>query len=309
MIHQECVVGIDVGKVTHEAWVAPEGRRLRGRTDALATFVADIAAVAPAAVALEATGGYERALADALHSAGIVVYILPPVRVRAFARAQGQLGKTDQLDATLIAKAFIACQARLQPYVPSPARDALSEMAAHRRRLAEERSGLVSQLDTIAEPVVRRMIRARLAGIARALLVLERTIRDRINADPGFARTHRQLIAVKGVGPVLAATLIADMPELGAISSKAAAALVGVAPHARQSGKSQRSGRCQGGRKHLRDILYMATLSAIKTKTGHIADFYKRLRTNGKPFKVAIVAAMRKLITILNATLKASTVA
>lgn len=301
MIHQDRVIGIDVGKRTHEAWMWPHGQRLRGRADTLTAFVAEIAALAPRAVALEATGGYERPLADALHAAGLTVYILPPARVRAFARASGQLAKTDRLDAALIARAFLACSTRLHAHQPSPARDGLSQLAAQRRRLREEQSGLTSQLDTLAEPLVRRMVRARLAAIARQIVLLDREIARRIGENPAFAYTYRTLVAVKGVGPVLASSLIADMPELGRITGKAAAALLGVAPHARQSGSSRRAGRCGGGRKHLRDILYMATLSAIKTGSGNLAECYTRLRQAGKPAKLAIVAAMRKLITILNA--------
>ena len=301
MIHQDRVIGIDVGKHVHEAWVWPEAVRLRGRAEALAAFVGGIVALAPAAVALEATGGYERPLAAALAAAGLVVYILPPARVRAFARAQGQLAKTDRLDAALIARAFLACRERLHPHQPSPEREALGELAALRRRLVEEQAGLTSRLDTVAEPLVRRLIRARLASIARQLVLLAREMRQRIAAHPDFARAYDRLTAVKGVGPVLAASLIADMPELGRISGKAAAALLGVAPHARQSGNARRAGRCQGGRKHLRDILYMAALSAIKTQDGELASFYQRLRHAGKPAKLAIVAVMRKLITTLNA--------
>lgn len=301
MIHEDRVIGIDVGKRVHEAWVWPDQRRLKGGADTLAAFVAEIAGLAPRAVALEATGGYERPLADALHAAGLTVYILPPARVRAFARAGGQLAKTDQLDAQLIARAFLGCGARLHPHQPSPARDAISQLTAQRRRVREEQSGLTSQLDTLAEPLVRRMVRARLATIARQVILLDREIARRIADDPEFTRTFRTLTAVKGVGPVLASSLIADMPELGRITGKAAAALIGVAPHARQSGASRRAGRCGGGRKHLRDILYMATLSAIKTGSGNLAEFYARLRQAGKPAKLAIVAAMRKLITTLNA--------
>jgi transposase len=301
MIHQDRVIGIDVGKRVHEAWVWPEERRLRGRADTLAAFVAEIAALAPRAIALEATGGYERPLADALHAAGLTVYILPPARVRAFARAGGQLAKTDKLDAALIARAYLACGAKLHPHQPSPGRDGLSQLLAQRRRLREEQSGLSSQLDTLVEPLVRRMVRQRLATIDRQIILIDREIARRIADDPAFTRSYRTLTAVKGVGPVLASSLIADMPELGHITGKAAAALLGVAPHARQSGASRRAGRCGGGRKHLRDILYMATLSAIKTGSGNLAEFYTRLRAAGKPAKLAITAAMRKLITTLNA--------
>lgn len=114
-------------------------------------------------------------------------------------------------------------------------------------------------------------------------------------------RRYERLCQVRGVGPVLATALLADLPELGMGSAKAIAALVGVAPHARQSGASSKPGRCSGGRKHLRDIAYMAVLSAIKAKDPTLAGFYQRLRGKGKPFKLAMVATIRKLVTILNA--------
>lgn len=302
MIHQT-IVGIDISKARLDVHLHPTGEAFgvaNGKAG-IAALVRRLVALAPQAVGLEASGGYEQPLARALHGAGLRVIILPPARVRSFARAIGVEAKTDALDAGVIARCLVAVGDRLKPYAPDPAGDRLGALAAHRRRLVAERNGLASQLDTIEEPLVRRMIRARLASIAHAILVLDKTMQMLLDAEAHLGRRFRRLTAVKGVGPVLATSLVADMPELGRISAKAAAALVGVAPHARQSGNTNRPGRCRGGRKHLRDILYMATLSAVRTKDSPVAAFYKRLRTNGKPFKLALVAAMRKLLSILNA--------
>jgi transposase len=305
MLHERTFVGIDISKTRFDVHIHPSGGRSGAASSAagIAGLVKRLAALAPAAIGLEASGGYERPLARALHAAGLKVYILPPARVRAFARAIGQAAKTDALDAAMIARCLEAGHDRLEPYAPDPERDRLSALGAHRRRLVAERSGLTSQLDTVAEPLVRRMIQARLRSIALGLALLDKAMRALIEAS-GLKRRFDRLPQVKGVGPVLAAALLADMPELGRIPAKAAAALIGVAPHARQSGASNRQGRCAGGRKALRDILYMAALSAVTARDQTLSNFYKRLRENGKPFKLALVATMRKLITILNAIAK-----
>jgi transposase len=302
MIHQT-IVGIDISKARLDVHLHPSGEAFsvaNGKAG-ITTLVRRLITPAPQAVGLEASGGYEQPLARALHAAGITVFILPPARVRSFARAIGIEAKTDALDAGVIARCLAATGDRLRPYAPDPACERLSALAAHRRRLIAERTGLASQLDTIDEPLVRRMIGARLRSIAHAILVLDKEMQALLDAEHRLGRRFQCLTAVKGVGPVLATGLVADMPELGRISAKAAAALVGVAPHARQSGNTTRPGRCRGGRKHLRDILYMATLSAVRIPDSPVAAFYKRLRANGKPFKLALVAAMRKLLSILNA--------
>ncbi|MES2045164.1 MAG: IS110 family transposase [Pseudomonadota bacterium] len=302
MIHAGLIVGIDVSKARLDVHVHPSGEHwssANGRAG-IAGLAKRLAGLMPAAVGMEASGGYEQALAHALHAAGFDVHILPPARVRAFARAIGQGAKTDALDAMMIARCLEASRDRLVRYAPDPARERLSALGTHRRRLIAERNGLASQLDTIAEPVVRRMIQARLRSIALGLACLDKAVRTLLAATPRLQRQVDRLCQAKGVGPVLAGALVADMTELGHISAKAAAALIGDAPHARQSGASARPGRC-GGRKALRDILYMATLSAIKARDPILASFYKRLREKGKPFKLTLVAVMRKMITILNA--------
>lgn len=303
MIHEPSFIGIDASKLRFDGYAHPSGARLSsgGSPGDIAALTRRLVALGPVAVGLEASGGYERRLADSLHAAGLEVHILPPARVRGFARAVGQIAKTDVIDAAMIAQYLAATHHRLTPYAPDPARSRLSALAAHRRRLVAEKSGLASQLDTVDEPIVRGMIEARLRTIAQDVATLDKAVRDLLAATAGLARRHRRLCQVAGVGPIFATALLADLPELGHVSPKIAAALVGVAPHARQSGASRRPGRCAGGRKHLRDIAYMGVLSAIKAQDPVLATFYKRLRNNGKPFKLAMVATMRKLITILNA--------
>lgn len=306
MIDQNCFVGIDVSKTHLDIHVHPGGQQWRCGSSLLemAQLARRLAALRPVAVGLEASGGYEARLADSLHGAGLKVHVLPPGRVRSFARGIGQLAKTDRIDAAMIARHLMAVHADLCPYTPDPVRRSLHAITAHRRRLLGERSALISQLDTMDEPLVRAMIEERMASIAQNITRLDAAIAHLLDGAPHLRQRQARLRQVTGVGPVLASALLADMPELGKVSAKVAAALIGVAPYARQSGASDRNGRCTGGRKHLRDIAYMAVLSAIKVKDPVLCAFYHRLRARGKPFKIAMIATVRKLITILNAIAK-----
>lgn len=306
MVHQIIFVGIDVCKHRFDLYLHPLGQHLHFGTgpDQIAALCDRLAGLGAVKVGLEATGGYEEALAIGLVQAGFETYILAPARVRFYAQGQHENTKTDTLDAAMIARCLEANQARLHPFRPDPDRLRLRALGAHRRRLLAERSGLSGQLDTIAEPMVREMIAARLDTIARDVAMLDKAMATTIAHKPTLARQQSRLRQVSGVGPVLATALLADMPELGQVSAKVAAALLGVAPYARQSGKGRRPGQCMGGRKHLRDIAYMGVLSAIKSNDPVLAGFYRRLRARGKPFKLAMVATIRKLITILNAIAK-----
>lgn len=303
MIPQNWIVGIDVSKTHLDIHVHPSGQlwRCGASRSEIAALAERLVRLAPMAVGLEASGGYEQGLAEALHAAGLRVHILPPARVRSFAVSIGQLAKTDRIDAGVIARYLAAVHADLTPYAPDPARQSLHALSAHRRRLLAEKSGLVSQLDTIKEPLVRTLIEERLASIAQAIKTIEAAVAALLARTPHLQQRQARLRQVPGVGPVFATALLADMPELGQVSAKVAAALLGVAPYARQSGASHHGGRCMGGRKHLRDIAYMAVLSAIKVRDPVLGGFYQKLRARGKPFKLALIATVRKLITILNA--------
>ena len=187
---------------------------------------------------------------------------------------------------------------------PDQARERIRELEHYRRMLQEEDKALKSLLDTTREPTVRRLLAKRRVVILSQIKTLAAEIKAQIAADPGLARLAARLMSIDGVGPVFTATLIANLKELGHTSSKKLASLVGLAPHPRQSGKTNPGGKCSGGRKPVRDVAYMATLSAIKARMPHLYPFYKRLRANGKPFKVALIAAMRKFLTILNAIIR-----
>lgn len=309
MIADESVAGIDVSKQRLDVHIAPSGRRLSlaNTGKGHAQLIARLRQLAVQRVGLEASGGYERAVVRALSEAGLATHVLPPARVRALARAMGTLAKTDPIDAAMIARYLLVVPD--QPaHRPDRARERLDELASLRRQLIAERNKLASRLDIASEPLVRRILARLQQNVLGNIARLDAEIASHIRSTPLKAR-YDILIAVPGVGPVLAATLLCDLPELGAANPKQLASLVGVAPHARQSGRTTRPGQCTGGRATVRNVLYMATLSALKAKVPALRPFYDRLRANGKPFKLAINATMRKFITILNAIVKQSTVA
>ena len=306
MITELQYVGIDVSKLRLDVHVHPPGEAFSSgncRTGLL-TLIAQLRHRNIAAVGLEASGGYEREAANLLVQAGFTVHILDPAQVRAFARSMKTRAKTDPIDAAMIARYVAAAHDVLIVHRPDAGLESVAVLNMYRRKLVEERNGLRSLLETMTEPMVRRSLDRRMTVIGRELLVLEREIKTRLAASPSLAARSCLLRAVPGVGPVLTATLIAELPELGHIGAKRIASLAGVAPHARQSGQTDRGGKCSGGRKPVRDVLYMATLSAIKAKMPHLEPFYSRLRKAGKPFKKALVAAMRKFLTIINAIVR-----
>jgi transposase len=310
-------VGIDVAKARLDVHLHPAGTRFAVANDraGLKALLARLAALSSRAdggaadgtrltVGFEASGGYERHLARALWRAGLRAIRLDPAQVRAFARAGRRRAKTDPIDAETIARCLAAFADRLPAYAPDEAAERLAEHVAERARLVAEAAALDGYRDTRDGPFVRRLIDARRRLLAAQLVLLDRQIARLIAADPRLAARARLITSAPGAGPVLAATLLARLPELGHLDGGRIAALVGVAPHARQSGGTDRGGLCRGGRADVRRVLYMATPSAVRCRAGRIRAFYDRLRAAGKPAKLAIVAAMRKFLTILNAMVR-----
>lgn len=302
MTQERVFVGIDVAKARLDVHFYPAGEALNVSNDktgmrALTRHLRKL----DAAVALEASGGYEKAVARHLLKAGFPVYVLDPAQVRSFAHGLKRHAKTDPIDAAMIARCLAATIDEAIAYRPDPLAERLGALVAFRAKLVAESAALKSYRDTVAEPTVQRMIEARLVNLKLSVVRLDKEIATLIAGSKRFLERFRLLVSVPGVGPVLASTVLALLPELGRISAKAVAALVGVAPFNRQSGRCDRRGRCRGGRRQIRSVLYMATLSAIRSGNPSIAAFYRRLRRSGKPAKPAIVAAMRKLITTLNA--------
>ena len=299
-------VGIDVSKERLDVRLHPSGKPLTAPNSpaGIASLKAKLERLTVAAIGFEASGGYEKQAANALAAAGFVVYVVNPSQVRCFATSLKIAAKTDAIDAAVIARYVATARDILMAYKPEPARDRISALSAQRRRLKDEEKEIKSLLDTTSEPVLTRMHKRRLRVIESEVEELEAGIKAQIAADSTLSQQAARLLSLPGVGPVLSTAIIAELREAGRISAKKLASLAGIAPHARQSGKTTKAGKCGGGRKPVRDVLYMATLSAVKAKMPHLYPFYKRLREAGKPFKVALIATMRKFLTIINAILR-----
>lgn len=298
-------VGIDVSKALFVVAVAPTSERWTSDTTpaAVDTLVARLQRLTPTVIVVEATGGYERALVAACAAGGLPVAIVNPRQVRAFAQALGHTAKTDDIDADVLA----AFGARVQP-TPRPLADAATQALAAlmvRRRQLIEMIGMERQRLVQAPPTGRitRDLRNHIRWLERRVSDVDDEIGTAIQASPIW-RVHEDLLrSVPGVGPITARTLLAELPELGTLDRRAIAALVGVAPFNCDSGQHRGHRHIWGGRAAVRATLYMAAVSAARHNPT-LATFYRRLRTAGKPAKVALVATMRKLITILNAMLK-----
>jgi transposase len=250
----------------------------------------------------EATGGYTRVLARELAEHGIAFSKVNPRQVRAFARASGRLAKTDAIDAAAILSFAQLMQPSAAP-PPAAAQLRLADLVRRRRQLIDM---LVMEKQHGAhpdDPEIVASIRGHLAFLAEQIKQIDQMVEQQIEADPGLAQRAALLRTIPGFGAITAATLIAELPELGYIGKKQIAALVGVAPMNRDSGQMRGQAHIGGGRRSARCILYMATIVAIRCNPA-IRPFYKRLRQEGKPPKLAIVAAMRKLIIAANAILE-----
>ena len=293
------VVGVDVGKEKLDVNLNGQ-KRVRewandeaGRAE-LGRWVVEQEAEL---VVVEASGGYERALVSELVAREQAVALVNPTRVRAFARAEGVLAKTDKIDARVIARfgAKMKPEARVRR---NNSQAELNEKVTRRHQLVEMRTAEKNRCQT-ASPSALENIASHLAWLNAAIEELEQQISQAIAANSKWADTAKRVKSVPGVGFVTAATLVADLPELGQLNRKKIAALVGVAPFNHDSGKKRGKRRIFGGRTSVRSILYMATLSAIRHNPV-IKVFYQRLLAKGKLKKVALTACMRKLLVILN---------
>jgi transposase len=250
-----------------------------------------------ALVVLEATGGFERTVVGALAAQGLPVVVVNPRQVRDFARATGTLAKTDRIDAAILARFAEAPK-------PLPDREirALQAIVARRRQLLGMIAAENNRLGSAPKPVAKR-IKAHIRWLEKELSRTERDLEAAIESSPALGENEALLRSVPGVGPVLARTLLAGVPELGTLTHKRVAALVGVAPLNRDSGTLHGHRSVWGGRAEVRGALYMGALVAAR-RNPVVKEFYERLLAAGKPKKVALVACMRKLLSILNAVLK-----
>lgn len=303
MEENQVFAGIDVSKAHLDIGVVGSDQvvRVPNTEQGITELIEHLKKVSPELVVMEATGGWEVPVAGALVAAEIPVVIANPRQVRDFAKSTGQLAKTDELDARILALFAERVRPAVRPLPDAAARD-LDAIVARRRQIIVMITAEKNRLGT-ARPAVRRGIEKHIAWLERQLSDVDADLYDRIRRSPVWQAKSNLLRDVPGVGPNLARTLIAELPELGQLTHKQIAALVGVAPLARDSGFFRGKRMIWGGRAPVRSALYLSTWSAAKWNPV-IRVFYDRLRAKGKPAKVAQVACMRKLLTILNAMIR-----
>jgi len=297
-------VGIDVAKDTLDVHVLPTGQQLHCGTSVaeVRQLRGRLRRLRPRLVVLEATGGYGTTLAAELQDAGLAVAVVNPRQVRAFARAVGRLAKTDAIDAEVLALFAQKIEPPARPMGDAASR-AMKALVARRRQLVAMRTAERNRLSRVDSVEVKDSIQTMLDTIAQQLADTDRRIHQAIKASPLWLEKAALLESVPGLGRVTAAALVAELPELGHLSRRQIAALVGVAPMNRDSGTLRGRRMVTGGRTAVRNALYMATLVATQWNPV-IRTHYHRLCEAGKTKMVALVACMRKLITILNAMLR-----
>jgi transposase len=302
----EWFIGIDVAKARLDIHVRPGDRRWVTSHDdaALEALVAELGALGPRLVVLEATGGLQSRLAGRLAAAGLPVAVVNPRQVRDFARATGRLAKTDRLDAEAIARFAEATRPEPRP-LDDAASQALKALVARRRDLVAMRTAEKNRR-AHASPRVRASVDTILAALDAELRQLDQDLDGLLQNSPIWRTKDNLLQSVPGVGPTTSRVLLAELPELGTLSGRKLASLVGVAPLNRDSGMLRGRRTIWGGRSTVRTALFMATIAAVRHNPV-IATTYARLRRAGKPAKVALVACMRKLLLTLNAILRTST--
>ena len=298
-----CFLGLDIAKDHIDVSVRPTGEHWQAaQTEAgLTALVARVVALAPALVVAEATGGYETAVVTALAVAQVPIAVVNPRQVRDFAKAVGQLAKTDAIDAAVLALFAERVRPDVRP-LPDDAQQELVALVTRRRQLVDMLTAERNRL-TMARRSVRASVQQHVRWLERRIHGTDAELTATLQGSPLWRAKDDLLRSVPGIGPITARTLMALLPELGALSRRQIASLVGVAPLNRDSGQQRGRRMVWGGRASVRGPLYMATVTAARHNPV-IRAFYQRLRAAGKPPLVALVAAMRKLLTILNAMVK-----
>lgn len=296
-------VGVDVSKTRLDVAMETRAETWAVGNDAagIAALIERLRGLSLASVVVEATGGQERLLVATLWHAGVPVALVNPRWVRAFAYANRQLAKTDQLDARLLV-AFGRATRPLLTQLPSEAEATLEALVTRRRQVIDMLTAEKNRLAT-ARPATRSRLAEHIEWLEREAADLLAEMEALVAQTPDLDDKRHLLHSVPGVGPVLTATLLSQLPELGHLNRRQIAALVGLAPFNRDSGTFRGQRHVAGGRAEVRSVLYMATISALKCNPV-IRDFKRHLCDQGKPTKVAITACMRKLLTILNAMLR-----
>jgi len=299
-------VGIDVAKATLDVWVSGEAQGWTVPNDevGIATLIEQVQSRPVRLVVLEPTGGYEYAVVVALTVAQLVVAIVNPRQARDFARATGQLAKTDRIDARVLAQFGAAVDPAARP-LPSEETRELDQLVTRRRQVRDMLQAERNRRDH-ARGTVKGRVQAHIDWLADELTTVEAELRTRIEASPLWRAKEDLLRSVPGVGPTVAFTLLAELPELGSLTGRQISALVGVAPFARDSGTLRGKRAIWGGRASVRTALYMAAVSA-SCHNPPLKAFYLRLLAAGKARKLAILACLRKLLVILNAMVASGT--
>lgn len=294
--------GLDIAKLNLQLHLAGRQHDLPNTAAGHRRLLELLADPARVHVICEATGGYEREVVAALHAAGVTLSVLNPARVRHFARAFGQRAKTDRIDAAVLS----AYGQRLQPK-PTPARSALeqqlTELIRRRVQLLEILVAQRLQSQHLTLPALVRQARSLVRRLEAEVEQIERQLKELRAQTAELDQRAQKLEAITGVGSLTALSVLAELPELGTLNRSQAAALAGLAPHPRQSGQWQGRRSIGGGRAPVRRALYMAALVAARANT-QLKAFYQRLRTAGKPAKLALTAVMRKLVVLMNLILK-----
>lgn len=299
--------GIDVAKDSLEVCQQPGNRKLTETNDDKGhkRVLRWLPKPGACLIVVEATGGYERRLVDALLKKGHLVAVANPTQVRDFARGLGILAKTDGVDAAVLAQYAEIARPRTTALAPEN-RVELTELVTRRRQLIDQRTAERNRLGQARVKAVRVNVQQTIRFLQKQIDSIEKRIKELLKSDDDWNDKADLLMSVPGIGPITVAALLADLPELGQLNRQQVAALAGLAPYNRDSGRSQGKRSIFGGRKAVRSSLYMATLSAMSYNDA-IKEFAMRLKEQNKPFKVVITACMRKLLVILNAILKSDT--
>jgi transposase len=298
------VVGIDVAKDRLDVCIRPDGEHFAvPRSGAGIEELSErLKRVSPRIVAVEATGGFETVVAAGLAAAGLPVVVVNPAQVRAFAQALGKRAKTDPIDASVIAHFVEATQAQPRP-LPDAMTQALADLVARRRQIVEMMAAEGQRERRMSGKRLKKSIARLRKALEKELAELDGEIGDHVRGSPAWAEKEDLLASVPGVGPVIARTLIAELPELGSLDRRSVAALAGLAPWTRQSGQWRGKSFIGGGRKSVRSVLFIAAMVAARHNPV-LKAFRDRLVAAGKPKLVALIAVARKLLTMLNAILR-----
>jgi transposase len=299
--------GIDVSKQQLEVAVHESDYKFRcpNKISSFGQLIAELIDLQPALIVLEATGGLEIPVVSALHAVGLPVVVVNPRQVRDFAKALGQFAKTDPLDARVLAHFAAAIKPPLRPIKLKEDRE-LDALTRRRGQLKEMLTDEKNRRGSAASDNVRDKIKEHIDWLEKSIAELDQQLKALLKGSASWQAKDEILQSVPGIGPVTSFSMIADLPELGTLNRQKISKLVGVAPLNRDSGQQRGTRHIYGGRAPLRSVLYMAALTASRHNPV-IKEFYERLCANQKPFKVAITACMRKLLTIINVMIRDKT--